>query len=62
MSEKVIWTEQQVLPQRSVGEHEIFISFNDDDGAQAFSDWWHSQNIQEEFAEFYEEWQNRWAR
>lgn len=37
------------------GEHEILMSFNDDDGAYAFDAWWADEGS-EVFGRFYETW------
>lgn len=36
-------------------EHEIYMSFNSDDEAQAFSEWWHDVSGEQDFYNFYED-------
>lgn len=41
-------------PQQHVAEHEVFMSFNDDDDAIGFREWWHAEGS-EHFNKWLEE-------
>lgn len=56
MTERVKFSQPMGLPSASLADHEIFLSFNDDDGAMAFDEWWNSEEVQQQFAEFYATW------
>jgi len=41
---------------RDIYEHEVLLSFNDDDKAYAFNDWWNTKGFNA-FQKFYETWE-----
>jgi len=48
--------QRSVNTSRDVYEHEVFLSFNDDDMAIAFNEWWRKGGFKS-FQKFYKKWE-----
>lgn len=50
---------RETLPQKSVADHEVFLSFNSDDEGLAFRDWLFDEGYAL-FREYFKSWESLW--